>query len=434
MRQSNVLHWCILSLALAVLGADEKAAGANPLSRFALLRAMAVDHSFHIDRYLSWTVDWARTPDGHHYSNKAPGPSFLALPFEALDHRDERPPAPWLRNLISILLQAVPFSLLTLVIGAELQKRGRSLEAQNFAAVAILLGNTAAVFMGVFFGHALSACLLLSAILCCIQERWFWTGMALGWLILSDYGAGVLLVPAGISMAMGARGIGKALLGAALPAALWIVYHTICFGSPWTLPMAFQNPAVAIEGTFSIAPPADVAGELLWGRKRGLLFTQPWLPLLWLICVARAYRNEDEVPRPLLVFSLLGLPLLFWVNAGFSGWHGGESAGPRYMSVVFPLYGWLAGHYYDRINKGWRILLLGGLGIAVLLRWLIQTKDVLPPMRSGLWNYYYANLQASSYSERPWISFAIFGVLLLSGLWLTDRELRRPRASGPRSA
>jgi len=263
MRQSNVFHWCILSLALAVLGADEKAGGANPLSRFALLRTMAVDHSFHIDRYLSWTVDWARTPDGHHYSNKAPGPSFLALPFEALDHRDEAPPTPWLRNLISILLQAVPFSLLTLLIAAELQKRGRSLEAQNFAAVAILLGNTAAVFMGVFFGHALSACLLLSAILCWIQERWFGTGMALGWLILSDYGAAVLLVPAGISMAMGARGIGKALLGAALPAALWIVYHTICFGSPWTLPMAFQNPAVAIEGTFSIAPSAAVVGELI---------------------------------------------------------------------------------------------------------------------------------------------------------------------------
>src|SRR5207244_1654711 len=83
--------------------------------------------------------------------------SFLAVPFEILDHRDERPPEPWLRNLVSILLQAVPFSILAFLIAAELQRAGASAAAQNFAAVAILLGNTAAAFMGVFFGHALSA-------------------------------------------------------------------------------------------------------------------------------------------------------------------------------------------------------------------------------------------------------------------------------------
>ena len=424
MRRSNVLHWCILSLALAILGLDEQAGGLNPLSRFALTRAVAVDHSFAIDRYVSWTVDWARTPGGHFRSNKAPGPSFLAIPFEILDHRDRTPPEPWLRNLVSILLQAVPFSILAFLVAGELQKAGASAAAQNFAAVAILLGNTAAAFMGVFFGHALSACLLLAALLCWIRKRWFWAGMALGWLILGDYGAAMLLIPAGIA---GARDAGRILLGAALPAALWIAYHTISFGSPWTLPMAFQNPAVEVAGGFSFLPPIDVVGELLWGRKRGLLVTQPWVLFVWGICIWR----RRELPRPLLVFSLLGLPLLFWVNAGFSGWHGGESAGPRYMSLVFPLYGWAAGYFYDRIN---RIALLAALGIAVLLRWLVYTKDVLAPERSGIWSYYLENLQASSRSQRPWIAFAIFGAALLLGLWLTDRRLKRLRASAPRSA
>jgi hypothetical protein len=250
--------------------------------------------------------------------------------------------------------------------------------------------------------------------------------MALGWLILSDYGAALLLIPAAIA---GARQAGKIVLGAALPAALWMTYHTLCFGSPWTLPMAFQNPAVAVAGGFSLLPTPEVLGELIWGRKRGLLFTQPWILLVWSLCLLRAAR--DEVPRPLLVFSLLGLPLLFWVNAGFSGWHGGESAGPRYMSVVFPLYGWMAGYLYDRVRKS---LLLVGLAIAVLLRWLIFTRDVLASPRSGIWNYYYENLQASSRAERPWILFAVFGVLLIAGLWLTARQLRQPRASAARSA
>jgi hypothetical protein len=424
-RQSKVLHWCVFSLVLAVLGADEQAGGVNPLSRFALTRAMANDHGFSIDRYRFWTVDWSQTPDGRHYSNKAPGPSFLALPFASIDRHDAEPPAPWLRNLISLLLQAVPLSILTFLIAAELQKQGASAAAQNFAAVAILYGNTAALFMGVYFGHALSAWLLLLTLLCWVRQRWFWTGMALGWLVLTDYGAALLLIPAAIAFAGRAR---EVALGAALPAALWIVYHCVCFGSPWALPMAFQNPGVIVASggaMFAALPSARAAGELLWGLRRGLLFTQPWIPMVWCLCVARAILGRDgDVPRSLGIFSLLGLPLLFWMNAGFNGWHGGQSAGPRYMSVVFPLYGWLAGIYYDRLSRIWRTLLIAALGMAVLLRWLVQTKDVLAAPELPIWSYYLQNLQSSGRLDPAWLEFGVFGVLLLAGLWLTDRALK----------
>ena len=160
--------------------------------------------------------------------------------------------------------------------------------------------------------------------------------------------------------------------------------------------------------------------------KRGLLFTQPWILMVWGLCVARAIlRRDEDIPRALVVFSLLALPLLLWMNAGFSGWHGGQSAGPRYMSVVFPLYGWLGGIYSDRLSRTWRGVLIAGLAVAVLLRWLIQTKDVLAGL--AIWSYYLEDLQSSGRLERSWIEFDAFGFLLLAGLWLTHRQLGTSR-------
>src|SRR3989338_7865785 len=53
----------------------------NTRSRLALLHSIKEDRTLRIDSYQHWTIDWARTPDGHYFSNKAPGPVFLALPF-----------------------------------------------------------------------------------------------------------------------------------------------------------------------------------------------------------------------------------------------------------------------------------------------------------------------------------------------------------------
>src|SRR5581483_9954759 len=58
--------------------------GPNAMARTAALRAITEGHTLAIDNYREWTLDWALAPNGHYYSNKAPGPVFLGLPMFAL--------------------------------------------------------------------------------------------------------------------------------------------------------------------------------------------------------------------------------------------------------------------------------------------------------------------------------------------------------------
>ena len=53
----------------------------NALARYASLCSLAESGSFVINGYEGLTIDWARTPDGKYFSNKAPGPMFVAYPL-----------------------------------------------------------------------------------------------------------------------------------------------------------------------------------------------------------------------------------------------------------------------------------------------------------------------------------------------------------------
>jgi hypothetical protein len=115
---------------LLIQFAFEQDGGVNPASRLAVLESFAENHTVRIDGYESMTVDWARTPDGHYYSNKAPGPVMVALPFYWLgdkiwnirsstkEKRDEvRYRVSWhVLKWFSLLLQALPFALLCIFL------------------------------------------------------------------------------------------------------------------------------------------------------------------------------------------------------------------------------------------------------------------------------------------------------------------------------
>ena len=190
-----VLGFVIFNLVLRVDG------GGNPAARIAQLASLVEYKSFSIDAYVeqvdpqkNWTADWAQGPDGHYYSNKAPGPVFLAYPFywaidkiffnqDNVDSRNASRLASMelISFLLSLLLQVLPFSLL-LFFGSN------AMNAQKYSQVAILwtlfalaFANTNSLFMNTFFGHGLTAVFILSA--CYVQVfsktniRFFWVAM-----------------------------------------------------------------------------------------------------------------------------------------------------------------------------------------------------------------------------------------------------------------
>jgi len=450
---------------------ETQAGGVNPWSRLAMARAMTRTHTFRIDEELRWTCDWSRTPDGAYYSNKAPGPAFLALPFElALSAArvstspapsrpegagHEPPPGALYSTLLAVLLQAVPFALLVILGVEALARAGVSTAGQLFGATAALFGNTAAALMNTFFGHALAATALLAACVALAARRYFWVGMSLGWALLSDYGV-LATGPGAILTAFLVlrreekivrwRAVRAVALGALAPAALWAWYHTTCFGSPWALPFASQNPLFVEQiashdgawwGVIRLLPPPDVVVELVVGKARGLVVTQPWL-LLVIGAIAfwiwRARAGDLQLGRDgttwlsgTAAFAGLGFVGLFWMNAGFNGWHGGAAPGPRYMSIIFPLFALLGGVVYDRFQRSGRALLWSALAVAVALQALICSGDVRAPHTRALWSFYAGNL-AAGFPSAAWARLSLFVVL---GVWAVTRTLDLVRVAAP---
>src|SRR5688572_9027117 len=86
--RSPLLPWVLLFLFVSLLVTQR--GGTNPMARMAALRAATDGGKLNIDWYRDWTIDWALSPNGHYYQNKAPGSVFLGLPVFALTDLIER--------------------------------------------------------------------------------------------------------------------------------------------------------------------------------------------------------------------------------------------------------------------------------------------------------------------------------------------------------
>ena len=127
-RAFPILYWVAAFVALNLI--LPQPGNENPASRLATMAAMTESHTLHIDDYvkgpLRWTNDWCRAPDGHYYSNKAPGPMLIGYPFFwLLDRLVVQPRGspvdqiltrqnalPLYNGVLSILLQVLPMAVL----------------------------------------------------------------------------------------------------------------------------------------------------------------------------------------------------------------------------------------------------------------------------------------------------------------------------------
>jgi hypothetical protein len=397
----------------------------NTYSRWTTMVSIVEDKTVRIDRYYGHTIDWAKTPDGHYYSNKAPGPMLLGLPlFWALDHGiTENMPERNYRDIarlkarnevmqrLSFTTQALPFAALVLAFVRALQKRGASLAALHFTAASLLFGNTAVMFMNTYFGHAMSAVFVLGTLYALLGKRYGWAGLCIGLASLCDYGATLLLLPATVILLWDAGARAKRLAwftaGGFFPGVAWVLYHTYCFGGPFSLPNKFQNPMFVdvpkhvpqLWGILRLFPEAKILRELLFGSARGLLYTQGWLLIAFLGILAlffvgvveRRFAVRDHWLRDSALFSFTGLALLLFMNCAFNGWHGGATPGPRYLSIVLPAGAIAAGLAFSHFPSVVRQAMVVFLTLAVLLFIMVYgTRNIIAP-ENALFTAYLRN-------------------------------------------
>jgi hypothetical protein len=297
---------------------------------------------------------------GQFHPNKPPGTSFLALPgyfviyhVEKLlginpDHWWTLEVNAWLTTVCSVGLISALGCVLFFRLARELAD-GAALPAL-LATLTFAFGTTYLPFGTILFDHNLTAALLVAAFyfirrgqLDSKPRLLVLAGICAGLAAITNYLAAVAVVFLGIYALLANpsgtnrwRSAWLYTLGVIPPFLLICWYGWVCFGSPFTLNTDFQNPLFkdtnAFLGMFN-APSGYVTSLLLVSPFRGMFFFAPVLVagLLGIVVWLVEKKHVAEARLCIVMFAFF-----FAMNAMFNGYHGGFSAGPRYLIPGIP--------------------------------------------------------------------------------------------------
>ncbi len=314
---------------------------------------------------------------GHFHPNKPPGTSFIALPAYWILYQVERalgidPDRWWTLTINSWITTICSVGLLS-ALGCVLFFRlacefaGGALWPAAAATLAFAFGTTFFPFGTLLFDHNLTAVLLLAAFYF-LRRGAGWRGLAVreetdfksAPLLLAGLCAGMAAITNYVA-AVAVCFLGLYALLAASPAVRWrralfyslgvippflliCWYGWVNFGSPFKLANDFQNPLFKdpsgalgmfrlFQSSADVSQFAYVATVLTLSPYRGIFILSPvlvmavWGVVVWL-------REKTFVAEARLCLAIFGF--FFVVNASFNGYHGGFSAGPRYLVPGLP--------------------------------------------------------------------------------------------------
>jgi hypothetical protein len=402
--------WCLFLLFLVpYLYFFPRWADWNENSHFALTQAIVVEHRLSIDDFYQSTGDYALY-GGHHYTDKAPGLSFLAIPTYAAFRlvAPRIPSAFWNRMadspalaatlqpggaglgssrveyaaalyLATFVVVSLPSAVLWLLVYAFLGELGLATAARLVVVVACGLGSVAFPYSTVFYNHQPAAFLIFSTFYLLFRIRqgklsvaYLWlVGALLGLTVLTDFPSVVpgvcLLVYAASFLRPRTRLL--AVLAGGVPFALVLAwYNWRCFGSPLASSYRYLAlfPQQAQYGLLGFAAPTWTA---FWGITfspyRGLFFSSPFLlaavPGVWLVWRARRWRSE------LILSTAIVLAYLLLISCYYD-WKGGFSvAGPRNLISLIPFAAMPVAFAVEAAwrSERWRALVLLAVGWAL---------------------------------------------------------------------
>ena len=326
---------------------------ANELPRAYLVKAIVDDHTFAIDRSVA---RWGSTADvspsnGHQYSNKAPGSSLLAVPVYAAVRAIAGEPSLgvtlWLCRVVAGIAPMLAFLWL---LWGFLARFAPDPGVRRLVLIGYALGSLAMTYSILFYSHQLGAICIASAWILAIdaaeQRRGLAAMAAAGALAgaapLVDYQAVFAALPIAVHVVVALRrrpGLVRAVVvaaaAAALPIAILLAYHKLCFGSPWRTGYAASTTFAAFHQHGFLGITA-LRWEAFYGSTirpdNGLITLSPW----WLLAIPgwRVLWRRGDRATVAVGISVLLIYLLFVSSINF--WRGGWQIGPRYIAAMLP--------------------------------------------------------------------------------------------------
>ena len=438
-RLSRTL-FLLLWLLYACIGPGNSFDGWNTVTRMALAFSLVQEQSLQIDRLAPLTGDKAGL-DGHYYSDKAPGQSFMAVPivagltagaewlgWSAAPTQDGKLSlffvlANWLTDAFTTALFAAACASAVYRSACRL---GVSEPGARFGVITLGLCTPAFGWGTVVFGHMIAggciAIALDTALALLSGPTRPWTALGLGLLmslaVTVEYVSAVPMIFVALFLAAGMLGrsaqasvtvLGAATIGGVLGMAPLAVYNALAFGSPWTLGYSqVQGFEEMKSGLFGITYPRLWSFlSILVFPRRGIL----WLsPLLAVTPIAWWYVRRQWSLSVMVV--LLSIPLFYiLLNSSYFYWDGGWSTGPRHIMPALGAICLVLAGFWDVAGPAWRKVLVFGASISGALNFICATVDMTDP-GTVIWT-------VPLLMQRFWRGDVhnVFTVLGLTGLW-----------------
>lgn len=366
----------------------------NENVRLYMTAALVEEGRYAIDgmrRRWGWVNDAARY-DGHLYSVKAPGTSWLGVPayagFRWLSGGGAAPDRHAALYFCRLVASTLPMLAFFYLLHRFLVRTGASALAREVVFFSVALGSLLYGYSLLFVSHALSAAAAMTALVLlanllpsrssqrpagAIEPAW--AGLCTAMVTCLEYpGLPVSLALAGLgiyALWRRPRALTGFVLGGLLPTLVVMHFHWKAFDNPLTPGHLFVETAALRhkhhEGLYGAV---GVSGEALFGLLlapgSGLF---PLTPVL-LAAVPGFYLTlRDRAVRALGVTALLATLSTVLVIAAMNNWRGGWTIGPRYLAVVVPMLGWAALPALTWLHMSWprRTALLGMASLTVAL-------------------------------------------------------------------
>jgi hypothetical protein len=365
------------------------------------------------------TGDWSYY-DGHYYTNKPPGLSFIAVvPFGTAefflkyifpsDTEKQVHLSAYFSTLCIIVLCASLLCLLLFYVCNHFF---------NFDTPSCLLltlffglGTLAFSYSTTFYCHLPAAFFSFLSFVLVMRIKHGGSQRKKTTALFSGFSAAlaVLIEPSTVltlgcvfvylvSFKEGRKCVPFFLLGCIPPGILQCFYNTVCFGSPLSSCYNYANDVVMTKvngNLFGIPHPRNII-QLSFLPYRGLFVSSPIL-LMALPGIFLFFRKRSWVPEAILCIS--ASISFFLLIASFYAWYGGSAPGPRYLLPAFP-FGFLLTVFalkkFPRIFKT-----IGFLSILINLSITLVGNEIPGDIRNPLLDVVLKNIVEGNVSINP---------------------------------
>ena len=337
----------------------------NENVRFYMTAALAESGTYQIDALRArwgWVND-AAVHDGHVYSVKAPGTSWLGVPgyfayaaTRKLGRTFDRTEALWVCRLTGTILPTLA-GIYAFV--AFLRRRAHPPLLTCATVISVWLGSLLYGYGMLFVSHTLSAVVAFVAFAFLYEVEQgqreaspllaAWHGLlaaAVTWFEYPGLVCSAVLLAYALYVLRSWKLRVAFALGGVLPALSTMHFQHVAFGNAFTPGHRFVETeafrAAHEQGLYgAVAPSAQAVYGLLFEPGAGLFLLTPlcWFGLYGAVrlCRERSTRAAGICLSALCVLSVLAI-------SAMNNWRGGWTIGPRYLAVCLPFLGFAALH------------------------------------------------------------------------------------------